>query len=81
VLFTDINRDTVPDLVVGSLGNEVGVLLGQPGGTFAAQVPLVASTTESDVRALVSSDFDRDNYRDLAVLTPTGVQMLWGICR
>ncbi|MET0403952.1 MAG: VCBS repeat-containing protein [Cystobacter sp.] len=81
VVLTDINRDSVADLVVGSLGNELSVLLGQPGGTFSAQVPITASTVEVDVRAMVAADFDRDNTRDLAVLTPTGVQLLWGVCR
>ncbi|ATB34828.1 hypothetical protein CYFUS_000235 [Cystobacter fuscus] len=81
LLLMDVNRDSVPDLVVGSLGNEVGVLLGQPGGTFAPQVALSASNLEAGIRALASSDFDKDGVNDLAVLTGTGVQMLWGICR
>ncbi|OJH41459.1 hypothetical protein BON30_11435 [Cystobacter ferrugineus] len=79
--LVDINRDTVPDLVVGSLGNEVGVMLGQPGGSFAAHVPLTASTQEAGIRALAASDFDKDGINDVAVLTSSGVQMLWGICR
>ncbi|WP_395853332.1 FG-GAP repeat domain-containing protein [Cystobacter fuscus] len=81
LLLMDVNRDSVPDLVVGSLGNEVGVLLGQPGGSFAAQVALSASNLEAGIRALASSDFDKDGSNDLAVLTGSGVQLLWGICR
>ncbi|WNG13410.1 FG-GAP repeat domain-containing protein [Cystobacter fuscus] len=81
LLLMDVNRDTVPDLVVGSLGNEVGVLLGQPGGSFAAQVALPATNLEAGIRALASADFDKDGFNDLAVLTGSGVQLLWGICR
>jgi hypothetical protein len=79
--LVDINRDSLPDLVVGGLGSELSVLLGQPGGTFAAQVPLTASTQESGIRALAAADFDKDGSNDLAVLTGTGVQLLWGVCR
>ncbi|EPX64336.1 hypothetical protein D187_005470 [Cystobacter fuscus DSM 2262] len=81
LLLMDVNRDTVPDLVVGSLGNEVGVLLGQPGGSFSPQVALSATNLEAGIRALASSDFDKDGFNDLAVLTGSGVQLLWGICR
>jgi hypothetical protein len=81
LVLVDINRDSLPDLVVGGLGSELSVLLGQPGGTFAAQVPLTASTQESGVRALAAADFDKDGSNDLAVLTGTGVQLLWGVCR
>ncbi|WNG30203.1 hypothetical protein F0U62_43975 [Cystobacter fuscus] len=66
---------------MGSQTGEASVLLGQPGGTFAAQVPLTVSTFGEGTRALRSSDFDQDGNAELAVLTPSGVQMLWGICR
>jgi hypothetical protein len=44
-------------------------------------LPLIASTQESGIRTLASSDFDKDGANDLAILTGSGVQMLWGICR
>jgi VCBS repeat protein/FG-GAP repeat protein len=80
----DINRDALPDLVVGAQGGQVDVRLGQPGGTFAAAVSLtpgVPGPFGRAARALGTSDFDRDGVADLAVLTPSGVDLFWGICQ
>ncbi|WP_158501594.1 VCBS repeat-containing protein [Vitiosangium sp. GDMCC 1.1324] len=82
LVLADINRDTVPDLLVMSTtGNQVSLLLGQPGGTFASQVLLTAWPQDLGLQGLTVSDFDNDKAQDLAVLTRSGIQMLWGICR
>jgi hypothetical protein len=33
------------------------------------------------LQGLTVSDFDQDGFKDLAVLTSGGIQMLWGLCR
>ncbi|HZH16713.1 MAG TPA: VCBS repeat-containing protein [Archangium sp.] len=82
LVLADINRDTLPDvLVTSATGNQVGLLLGQSGGTFSPQVPLTAWPQDVGLQGLLVSDFDSDNVRDMAVLTRSGIQLLWGICR
>lgn len=82
MVLADINRDSVQDLlVVSATGNQVSLLAGRPGGTFAPQVPITAWPEDMGLQGLSVSDFDKDGYKDLAVLTPDGIQMLWGICR
>ncbi|HYO56596.1 VCBS repeat-containing protein [Archangium sp.] len=82
LVLADINRDTVRDvLVTSATGNQVSLLLGQPGGTFASQMPLTAWPQDLGLEGLTVSDFDKDGFRDMAVLTGSGIQMLWGICR
>ena len=68
-------------LVASATGNQVSLLLGQSGGTFTAQVPLTAWPQDVGLQGLVAADFDADRANDLAVLTRSGIQMLWGICR
>ncbi|QRK10760.1 VCBS repeat-containing protein [Archangium violaceum] len=81
MVMADINRDFLPDLLVASAtGNEVSLLLGQAGGTFAPQVPITAWPQDTGLQGLAVSDFDGDRAQDLAVLTRSGIQMVWGIC-
>jgi hypothetical protein len=82
LVLADINRDNVRDvLVTSATGNQVGLLLGQPGGTFAPQVPLTVWPQGLGLQGLAVSDFDEDGFRDMVVLTGSGIQMLWGFCR
>jgi hypothetical protein len=82
VVLADVNRDFLLDILVTSAtGNQVGLLLGQSGGTFSAQVALTAWPQDVGLQGLSASDFDGDNVVDMAVLTRSGIQMLWGICR
>lgn len=82
LVLADINRDTLPDvLVTSATGNQVSLLLGQSGGTFSQQVLLTAWPQDVGLQGLLVSDFDSDNVRDMAVLTRSGIQLLWGICR
>ena len=82
LVLADINRDFLLDVLVASAtGNQVSLLLGQSGGTFTAQVPLTAWPQDVGLQGLVAADFDADRANDLAVLTRSGIQMLWGICR
>ncbi|WP_375769600.1 VCBS repeat-containing protein [Archangium gephyra] len=82
LVLADINRDFLPDvLVTSATGNQVSLLLGQSGGTFGPQVPITAWPEDVGLQGLLVSDFDADNVRDMAVLTRSGIQLLWGICR
>jgi hypothetical protein len=82
LVLADINRDFLPDLLVSSAtGNQVGLLPGLSGGNFAAQVPLTAWPQDVGLQGLIAADFDEDRVNDLAVLTRSGIQLLWGICR
>jgi hypothetical protein len=81
--LADVDRDGRTDVLVSnSAENRVSLLLGRLDGTFSTQVPLVAHPQSTTwLQGLASSDFDKDGSRDVAVLTSSGVQMLWGICR
>lgn len=81
--LADVDRDGRTDVLVSnSTENRVSLLLGRLDGSFSTQVPLVAHPQSTTwLQGLASSDFDKDGSKDVAVLTSSGVQMLWGICR
>jgi hypothetical protein len=80
--LADINRDSVLDLLVSNAGdNRVSLLPGLSNGTFGSQVLLSAYPQGVGLSGLATADFDKDGIQDMAVLTGSGVQLLWGICR
>ncbi|QRN97171.1 VCBS repeat-containing protein [Archangium violaceum] len=80
--LADIDRDSLPDLLVSNTGdNRVSLLPGRSNGSFGPQVLLTAYPQGVGLQGLSVTDFDKDGIRDLAVLSGSGVQMLWGICR
>lgn len=80
--LADIDRDGVKDLLaVNSGGNQVSLYLGQISGTFSQQVLLTAFPQGEGLQGMTVADFDKDGARDLAVLTGSGIQLLWGTCR
>ena len=63
VLVTDLNRDGIPDLVLGS--NQVSIFLGKSDGTYTqAATPSIQGPTSYPI---VSADFNGDGIPDLAV--------------
>ena len=61
----DFNGDGLLDLAVANPGSDsVAVLLGQPGGSFAAQITY---STESGPQAVAVGDFSGDGKPDIAV--------------
>ena len=62
VTTADLNGDQVPDLVVASRSEGVGVLLGHGDGTFAAEVTYNVGQIDS----VAVADFDRDGRPDVA---------------
>ncbi|WP_257459426.1 FG-GAP repeat domain-containing protein [Archangium lipolyticum] len=81
--LADINRDGVQDVLVAFGGdNRLGLYLGRSDGSLAwPPVSLYPQPQGGWLQGLTASDFDKDGFKDVAVLTGTGVQMLWGICR
>ena len=66
----DLNGDADPDLAVANArSNTVSVLLGQPGGTFAAATSVPVG---NDPRTVAIADFDGDSHADLAVANVSG---------
>jgi hypothetical protein len=65
VAVGDFNRDGNLDIVTGSFGGTVSVLLGNGNGTF--QAPLNFSTGVGNPAALAVADFNHDGFPDLAV--------------
>ena len=69
VAVGDFNRDGDPDLVVAHRsGNRVRVLLGGPGGSFAAATNFPTGTLPASVAV---ADFNADGKPDLATAHPT----------
>jgi uncharacterized repeat protein (TIGR01451 family) len=65
--IADYNSDNLPDcLVVNSGSNTVSVLLGYGTGSFAAASPATFNT-DLKPQAIISQNFNDDNYLDLAV--------------
>jgi hypothetical protein len=63
VLVVDLNRDGIPDLVLGS--NQVSIFLGKSDGTYTkAATPSIQGPTSYPI---VSADFNGDGIPDLAV--------------
>jgi FG-GAP-like repeat/Bacterial Ig-like domain (group 3)/Abnormal spindle-like microcephaly-assoc'd, ASPM-SPD-2-Hydin len=63
VLVVDLNRDGIPDLVLGS--NQVSIFLGKSDGTYTkAATPSIQGPTSYPI---VSADFNGDGTPDLAV--------------
>ncbi len=80
--LADINGDTVMDVVAASsTDGRVSVYLGQSNATLASQVVLTAAPSAQRFRGVVAADLDKDNARDLVLLTSDGLQLLWGFCR
>jgi hypothetical protein len=82
LVLADINRDGTKDLLaVNSEDSRVSLYLGQASGAFSQQVLLNALPQGGGLRGLTVADFDKDGARDLAVLTGSSIQLLWGSCR
>ncbi len=82
LVLADINRDSVKDLlVVNAADSRVSLLLGQPSGAFSQQVSLNVLPQGEGLQGMTVADFDKDGAQDLAVLSGSGIQMLWGSCR
>jgi hypothetical protein len=70
VIAADFNGDGRLDLAVtNESDNTVSILLGIPGGTFAAQTTYPAGSSPT---GLVAGDFDGDGKLDLAVMDSCG---------
>jgi hypothetical protein len=74
IAVADFNRDSIPDIVTyESASQSLGILFGQPDGTFQ---PLVSRPLGFSVNSIVAADFDGDGAADLAVSTAGGVAVL-----
>jgi Ca2+-binding RTX toxin-like protein len=65
MVVSDVNNDKVPDLIVGSDGGSVSVLLGNTNGTF--QQPNTINGVASNVESVAVADFDGDGNPDILV--------------
>jgi len=66
-----IGSDTNVDLVVANQSDgSISVLLGNGDGTFAAKADYVVDDVNSDVRQVVTGDFNGDGRDDVAVAAP-----------
>lgn len=82
LFLADVDRDNIKDLLVtSSTDNRVIIYLGRLDGTFALPVLINATSQNVGLEGLAVSDFDKDGFKDMAVINSQGVQMLWGVCR
>ncbi len=66
----DLNRDGLPDLLVGLGGPQMGLLYGKGGGTFTAPVLIDAGTDQAEVRL---ADFDGNGTLDAVTANESDV--------
>jgi hypothetical protein len=67
VAVGDINNDHQMDIIVANSGtNTIGIFLSEDNGTFAKQQTF-STGSESNPYSIVVSDFNNDNYLDIAV--------------
>ena len=81
LVLVDLNGDGAEDLLaVNSGDSRVSLYMGQASGAFSPQVLLNAFPEGQGLQGMTVADFDKDGAQDLAVLTESGIQLLWGTC-
>jgi hypothetical protein len=75
ISVADVNKDGIPDLLMSSPGNAIGVFLGLGGGAF--QSPSFVNLISAGVWQEIG-DFNHDGTVDIAVATAFGVEVLMG---
>ncbi len=69
IRVTDINRDGVPDIVVGTANKHIDLLLGNPDGTFQPPRSLTVSFVPGQI---LSGDLNGDGFTDLVAVGQAG---------